>query len=49
MREVERLQKEYEDKLQDESQSSGRDLALEEDQVIRRRKITINTIDFYIR
>ncbi|CAF3048454.1 unnamed protein product, partial [Rotaria sp. Silwood2] len=33
LREVERLQKEYEDKLQDESQSSGRNLALEENQM----------------
>ena len=33
LREVERLRKEYEDKLQDESQNSGRNLALEENQV----------------
>ncbi|CAF1161690.1 unnamed protein product [Adineta steineri] len=33
LREVERLQKEYEDKLQDESQNAGRNLALEEDQI----------------
>lgn len=35
LREIERLRKEYEEKLQDESQSAGRNLALEEDQVRR--------------
>jgi structural maintenance of chromosome 1 len=35
LREVERLRKEYEDKLQDESQNNGRNLSLEEDQVYR--------------
>jgi len=33
LHEVERLRKEYEDKLQDESQHTGRNLALEENQV----------------
>lgn len=33
LREVERLRREYEEKLQDESQSAGRNLSLEEDQV----------------
>ena len=33
LREIERLRKEYEDKLHDESETSGRNLALEEDQV----------------
>lgn len=33
LREVELLRQEYEDKLQDESQHTGRNLALEEDQV----------------
>jgi hypothetical protein len=33
LKEVERLRKEYEDKLQDESQNTGRNLALEENQV----------------
>lgn len=33
--EVERLRREYEEKLQDESQHTGRNLALEEDQVRR--------------
>jgi hypothetical protein len=33
LHEVERLRKEYEDKLQDESQNNGRNLSLEEDQV----------------
>ena len=33
LRELERLRRDYEDKLQDESQSAGRNLALEEDQV----------------
>jgi hypothetical protein len=32
---VERLRQEYEDKLQDESQNTGRNLALEENQVSR--------------
>ncbi|CAF4694112.1 unnamed protein product [Rotaria sp. Silwood1] len=39
LREVERLQKEYEDKLQDESQSSGRNLALEENQMKEYRRL----------
>lgn len=38
LREVERLRKEYEDKLQDESQSAGRNLSLEEDQVSSKDK-----------
>ena len=33
LHEVERMRKEYEDKIQDESQHSGRNLALEENQV----------------
>jgi hypothetical protein len=33
LHEVERLRKEYEDKLKDESHHSGRNLALEENQV----------------
>lgn len=33
LREVERLRREYEEKLQDESQIAGRNLSLEEDQV----------------
>lgn len=33
LREVERLRREYEEKLLDESQNAGRNLALEEDQV----------------
>ncbi len=36
LHEVERLKKEYEDKLQDESHHSGRNLALEENQVKRK-------------
>ncbi|CAF4660032.1 unnamed protein product, partial [Rotaria magnacalcarata] len=41
LREVERYQKEYEDKLQDESQSIGRNLALEENQVKKKKGILI--------
>lgn len=33
LKEVERLRQEYEEKLQDESQHTGRNLALEENQV----------------
>lgn len=33
LKDVERLRKDYEEKLQDESQHSGRNLALEENQV----------------
>ncbi|CAF3075869.1 unnamed protein product [Rotaria socialis] len=39
LREVERYQKEYEDKLQDESQSIGRNLALEENQMKEYRRL----------
>ena len=38
LREVERLRREYEEKLQDESQSAGRNLSLEEDQVSSKRR-----------
>ncbi|CAF3502925.1 unnamed protein product [Rotaria sp. Silwood1] len=39
LREVERLRKEYEDKLQDESHHSGRNLALEENQMKEYRRL----------
>ncbi|CAF3528620.1 unnamed protein product [Rotaria socialis] len=39
LREVERLRKEYEDKLQDESQHTGRNLALEENQMKEYRRL----------
>ncbi len=39
LHEVERLRKEYEDKLQDESQHTGRNLALEENQVKEYRRL----------
>ncbi|UJR31961.1 hypothetical protein I4U23_019434 [Adineta vaga] len=39
LREVERLRKEYEDKLQDESQNAGRNLALEENQMKEYRRL----------
>ncbi len=38
LREVERLRKEYEDKLQDELQNHGRNLALEENQVDKKKQ-----------
>ncbi len=39
LEEVERLKKEYEDKLQDESQHTGRNLALEENQMKEYRRL----------
>ncbi|CAF1616968.1 unnamed protein product [Rotaria magnacalcarata] len=39
LREVERLRREYEDKLQDESQHTGRNLALEENQMKEYRRL----------
>ena len=39
LEEVERLKKEYEDKLQDESHHSGRNLALEENQMKEYRRL----------
>ncbi|CAF3433910.1 unnamed protein product, partial [Rotaria sp. Silwood2] len=39
LREVERLRKDYEDKLQDESQHTGRNLALEENQMKEYRRL----------
>ncbi|CAF4455445.1 unnamed protein product, partial [Adineta steineri] len=39
LHEVERLKQEYEEKLQDESQHSGRNLALEENQMKEYRRL----------